>query len=320
MRVLITGGLGVNGVWVLRQLISQGHDITLTDFRRDFSAAHDIEDAVPFRLLDVTDAAAVNTTIAEVQPECVAHLAAIMPDEVVVDPMRGFNINTVGTVNVLEACRVNEIPRVIFTSSRACFGAAAGVHATGSYVPMPETYYPVRPNAYGRTKLAAEDMVGCYREIYSMSVASLRFASIFGPGRDARHGVFSLLSGLIESAYRGEPVHVESGGDQCSDFIYVEDVARGVIAAMTAESLDYPIYNISSGFKTSLREFASAINEVAGKPYITVGPGLDYYHANKDLYGILDNTRARENFDFILAYPIRAGIERYMSHLKSQPA
>ena len=68
------------------------------------------------------------------------------------------------------------------------------------------------------------------------------------------------------------------------------------------------------------REFADTINEVAGDNFITVGPGLDYYHSGKDIYGVLDNTRARESLGFTPAYTVRGGIQRYMSYLGSHAA
>jgi UDP-glucose 4-epimerase len=320
MRVLVTGGLGVNGVWVLRQLIEDGHQVTLLDTNPDFGVAKDLADSLEFHLVDVTDLDRVTAAIGAAAPDCVAHLAAVMPDTVVANPVRGFTVNTTGTLNVLEACRLHQVPRIVVAGSRAAYGESTGKYATGSYAPAPEDMPPFRPNAYGWTKIASEVVVQWYREIFSMSVACLRFSSIYGPGRDARHGVFSLLSGLIESAYRRESVHVPDGGDQCSDYLYVEDVARGMMAAITAEKLDYPIYNISTGHKTSLREFADTINEVAGDNFITVGPGLDYYHSGKDIYGVLDNTRARESLGFTPAYAVRGGIQRYMSYLGSHAA
>jgi UDP-glucose 4-epimerase len=315
VKVVVTGGLGVVGVWVIRQLLGDGWDVVVQEQRRDFSLAPDIEGRVSFEQVDVTDFDATHAAIGRAAPDCVVHLAAVLPDVVVENPIAGFGVNVGGTLNVLEASRQVAVPRVVVTSSRAVYGLSTGEHATGSYVPIPETYPPHLPNAYGWTKVSMEAVVQCYREIFGLATTCLRFCAIYGPGRDARHGIWNLLSGMIEAAHRHEPFHIPSGGDQRNDLIFVEDVARGIVAAVTASGLDHGVYNISSGQATLLRDFVAATNEAAGGEYVTVGPGLDYFQLSKDIYGVMDNTHARESLGFVPKYSIPAGIRRYMQLL-----
>jgi UDP-glucose 4-epimerase len=311
-RVAVTGGLGVSGVWVVRQLIAEGCDVVVYERHDDLSAAPDLLGRVRCELVDVTDFAALSAAVERDSPGCVVHLAAVLPDVVNARPRVGFAVNVGGTLNVLEAARVNGVARVVAASARAYYGVSTGEYATGRYRPIPEDYPPADPNSYGWTKVAMEDVVRWYRRDFGLSATSLRFSSIYGPGKAARHGVHNLISGMIESAHRHEPVTIESGGDQCTDFLFVEDAARGIVAAVLAPELAYDAYNICPGTKTSLREFARATNEAAGGEYVTVGPGLDYYGFGKDLYGILDDTRARRSLGFRANYTVAAGVRRYM--------
>ncbi len=315
MKVAVTGGLGVNGIWVVRQLLAEGCEVVVYERHTDVSAAPDLVDRVRCEVVDVTEFDALSAAVERDAPDCIAHLAAVLPNVVDADPRLGFAVNVGGTLNVLEAARINGRPRVVVASARAYYGVSTGVYATGSYAPMPETYPPDRPIAYGWTKVAMEDVVRWYRCNFGLSATSLRFSSIYGPGKDVRHGIHNLISGMIESAYRHEPQHIESGGDQCTDFLFVEDAARGIVAAVLAPELSYDAYNICPGTKTALREFAQAVNEAAGGEYVTVGPGLDYYNFGKDLYGILDDTRAREALGFRPAYTVATGVRRYMELL-----
>jgi UDP-glucose 4-epimerase len=315
MKVVVTGGLGVNGIWVVRQLLADGCEVAIFERRMDFTAAQDVKEAVRYLDIDVTDFPALSSAVEAEAPDCVVHLAAVLPDVVEAEPRTGFTVNVAGSLNVLDACRLHAVPRLVLASSRAYYGASHGPYATGSYAPIPETYVPDHPTSYGWTKVAMESIAQCYRFNYGMSVASLRFSAIYGPGRKARHGVFNLLSGMIESAYRHEPFHIESGGDQCNDYIFVEDVAGGIVASVRAPDLKYESYNISSGIKTSLRQFVDAVNEAAGGHYVTVGDGVNYYKLDKDIYGVMDNSRARESLNFTPRYSVPEGIRRYMSIL-----
>ncbi|MGH2556676.1 MAG: NAD-dependent epimerase/dehydratase family protein, partial [Actinomycetota bacterium] len=89
MKLLVTGGLGVNGIWVVRDLLSHGHDPVIIDRRKDFSLAPDLEHAVNTVVADITDIERLTRTMQEERIECVIHLAALMPTESQIDPRVG---------------------------------------------------------------------------------------------------------------------------------------------------------------------------------------------------------------------------------------
>jgi UDP-glucose 4-epimerase len=314
-KVVVTGGLGVNGIWVVRQLLADGCEVTVYERHDDLSDAPDLRGRIRCENLDVTDFEALSAAVELDAPDCLVHLAAVLPDVIDAQPLLGFTVNVGGTANVLEAARMHGVGRVVVASARAYYGVSTGVHATPSYVPMPETYLPDGPTSYGWTKVAMEDVVRWYRCNLGIEATSLRFSAIYGPGKQARHGVHNTISAMIESAFRHEPLHIETGGDQCTDYLFVEDAARGIVAAVVAPKLEYDAYNICPGTKTSLREFVQAVNDAAGGEYVTVGPGLDYLNMGKDLYGPLDDARARESLGYAPQHTIASGVRRYMELL-----
>ena len=126
MNILVTGGLGVNGCWVTRQLLEMGHQPIVLDNRPDFSLVSDIADEFPVVVGDIQDLATVTRTLKDHQVQRVCHLAAIYPDAADANPLLGFQVNAMATVQLLEASRIMEVERVVFTSSIAALSRLLG--------------------------------------------------------------------------------------------------------------------------------------------------------------------------------------------------
>jgi UDP-glucose 4-epimerase len=261
--------------------------------------------------VDITDFGGFLEALRAARPDRVVHMAAVMPDVVAAEPFRGFTVNLTGSLNALEAGRRLELERVILASSRTYYGTLEGKWGGPAYVPVPETYVPVNPSPYGSAKVAMEALADCYRQRFGLTVAAIRFASIYGPGKTARHGKFGLMSLMAESAFRGEQVHVDHGGDQPTDVIYVEDAMHGLVCAVLSPTLPHVAYNISSGRLTTLAEYAGAINALVGNELVTVGPGLDYFDVKHNIYGLLDGTRAAEDLGYAPRHDLASGLGRY---------
>jgi UDP-glucose 4-epimerase len=319
MRIAVTGANGVNGVWIVRELAELAHEIIAMDLGPAEPGV--LPDGVRSVVVDVTDFDGFIEALRAARPDRLVHMAAVMPDVVATDPLRGFTVNVVGSLNALEAGRRLELERVILGSSRTYYGTLAGKYGGPSYVPVPETYVPVNPSPYGSAKVSMEAITDSYRQRFGLTVAAIRFASIYGPGKTARHGKFGLMSLMAESAFRGEPVHVDHGGDQGTDVIYVEDAMHGLVCALLSPTLPHSAYNISSGRLTTLAQYAGAINALVGAELVTVGPGLDYFDVRTNIYGLLDGTRAAEDLGYAPRHDLASGLRRYRDeHARLSPA
>jgi UDP-glucose 4-epimerase len=313
MRVMVTGGLGVNGAWVVRELLAGGHDPVAVDVQADFRLLPDLEGQIEFEQLDVRDLDGLERVMRSRDVECVAHLAALIPADR--DPHAGFEINAMGTVNVLEAARRSEVRRVAFTSSKAVYAAMTGRHGHPEYVPIDESHprapFP-RLRVYSASKILAEE-AGCqYADAYGLEFLALRFAAIYAPGKHDRQANIGVLATIVENAMRGEPVRVEHGGDQGDDMMYVKDVANAVVRACVAERPRNWAFNVGTGTASTLREFADAVRAAVPGADIEVGAGFDHLGLGP-MYCVMDISRARDELGYEPRYGLREGVADYVA-------
>ena len=204
MNVLITGGLGVNGAVTARLMVKDGLRPVLMDNRMDLTLMGDIKDQVDIVIGDICDQAALEKAVDDYHVTHIAHLAALMPEPAEANPRLAVKVGTDGTINVLEVARAKNIKRVVFTSSKAAYGEITGEYAPPNCKPVREDYPKQPADLYGSMKVCCEELGRYYRETYGIEFIALRFVSIYGPGKEARHGPLSFYGQLIEKARSGE--------------------------------------------------------------------------------------------------------------------
>lgn len=318
MNILVTGGLGVNGCWVTRQLLEMGHRPIVFDNRADFSLLKDLEDRLELVLGDVLDFPRLVKTIKDYKVERICHLAAMYPEPADANPVRGFEVNALATVYILEAARLMEIDRVVYTSSYAALSVIDEKHRYPTYEPVSEDYpaYPTHGGVYGATKVASELMGHVYKNLYDLDFVALRFAAIFGPGKgDPRHGQMGYRwSQLVENAMLGIPTRYERGGDEQQDMTYARDVAHSVVLACLAakRGLKHQLFHVASGRGYTLHDFAAAVKEVFPDAEIEVGPGTNPRGGAQSLYLVFDISRAREELGYAPQFTLPEAVKDWV--------
>ena len=315
MKTLITGGTGVNGAATARLLVSGGERPLLLDNRVDVSLIADIADDVDVVTGDILDGAALKETVAARGVTHIVHMAALMPGPAEANPSLAIAIGVDGTLNVLEAARACGVRRVIYTSSNAFVGDIRGRHGHPDFVPLDESLPPNPADLYGVTKVCSETLGHYYRRRYGVEFVALRYPSIYGPGKLARHGVLALYGKIIEDAMTGREVRIPQGGDQRNDAVYVGDVAHSVALALQAEGLTQWTFNIGTGRGVTLRDFAEVLKRFYPEARIDIGPGLDFRDGYKQSYCVFDIGRAREQLGYEPRYPLERGIEDYIESI-----
>lgn len=315
-RVAVTGALGVNGVFVLRSLLSRGVKVLATGHRKDFSLGTDLEGSVDFAQVDVTRIEGLRDSFEKFAPNSVIHLAAILPVEGQKDPHRGFEVNIMGTANVLRAARETGVRRVVFTSSKAAYGEVHGRHAHPRYDPISESDRCYPWAIYDHAKLASEGIGENYARTGGPEFVSLRFATIFGPGKVGKHGPMSIASAIVENAVKGVATNIKQGADQQDDYIYAVDAANAIVdATLFSKVLRHNVYNIGSGRGTPLSEYAEIVKSFIPSAKIEIGEGLDHMNFGVSYYSVFDCSRALE-FGFVPP-DVRGGIEAFIRHLQN---
>lgn len=315
MNVLITGGMGVNGAVTARLLVEEGFRPVLLDNRMDLSLMRDIKDRVDCVEADVCDASALEGVVEKYKITHIAHLAALMPEPAEANPRLGVKVGVGGTVNVLETARARKIKRVVFTSSKAAYGEIDGAEGPPSYKPLREDYRKHPADLYGSIKVCCEELGRYYRETYGIEFIALRYVSIYGPGKEARHGPLSFYGQLIERARSGEKWVVPQGGDQPNDVVYVGDVARSVYLALKAPTPGQWTFNIGTGRPWTPRDFLNAASKLFPDHKIELGPGPSNLGRSKQSYCVFDISAAKKHIGYEAAFAVEQGVRDYVATL-----
>ena len=195
-----------------------------------------------------------------------------------------------GTVNVLEAARLFDVRRVVYTSAKGIYGPVLGEYGPPKYKPIPEDMPKDPQRIYDSAKLMGEQTGLYYANNMGVDVAVLRFATTYGPGKTARHGKMGVTSQIVENPFHGLPFHHPQGGEAKDDFIYNKDFALGIYLATVAEKVPSRVYNIGGGIGLTLNDFADVLRKQIPGADIKIGPGVNFLGMPYPPHGIYDVT------------------------------
>lgn len=255
MRILVTGGAGFLGSALASTLVKQGHEVLVLD---DLSAGDQtrLDSRVFFHRGAITDRPKLWTLLQGVQ--CVYHLAArVLVAESILYPREYNDVNVGGTVALLEAMRDVGVPRLVFASSGAIYGAQA-------QQPVSETMPPNPRSPYAVSKLAAEYYVHTIGSLWGTTTVALRIFNAYGPGQPLLPSHSPVVPRFMYQALGGGSLVIFGNGDQTRDFVHVDDVVRALSAALTADDVARRTINIGSGEETSISQVAEYVLALTG--------------------------------------------------------
>jgi UDP-glucose 4-epimerase len=267
MKLLVTGGAGYIGSIVAGRLLAAGHEVVVLDnLERGHREA--VPDGARLEIADLLDREAVERVVGN-GFDGVLHFAALaLVGESVAHPERYYRTNVGGTLNLLDAMRVADIRRLVFSSTCAVYGQPDAV-------PIPETAAPNPSNAYGASKLAVDGMIGDFCGAHGLGAISLRYFNVAGAsnGRGEDHDPETHLIPNILRAALGVTDHVDvygtdyptPDGTAIRDYIHIEDLAAAHLLALEGvRPGEHLIFNLGNGDGFSVREVIAAVTEVTG--------------------------------------------------------
>jgi UDP-glucose 4-epimerase len=242
MKVLVTGGAGFIGSHVTEWLIESGVEVVVLD---NLSSGKRASVNPRARLYEADICGEeIHTFFAHERFDCVDHHAAQMNvRRSVEDPVFDARVNILGSLNLLQAAVATGVKKVVFASTG---GAIYGEQLT---FPADETHqtYPMSP--YGVAKLAVEKYLAFYAEVYGLPYTALRYANVYGPRQDP-HGEAGVVAIFSQHLLAHKPAIINGDGEQTRDFIYVDDVVRANVLAVTTDLRG--LYNVGTGIETSV--------------------------------------------------------------------
>src|SRR3954470_13334578 len=245
MRVLVTGGSGFIGSHVGDKLNEDGVTHRIFDLLR---SPHHTPGEIDTFVGSLMDPEALRLAMAGCH--AVVHLAAVADvKDVHNEPTYAENINTRGTLNVLEAARKAGVERVIYGSTTWVYSDCAERSVDE------DTVIAAPSHLYTATKLAGETYCRSYAELYGLEYTILRFGIPYGPR--ARDG--AVVPTFVRKALAGEPLTIAGGGRQSRRFVYVEDLADGVVRALAPVAANR-IYNLVGGEDVTILEVAETVS------------------------------------------------------------
>lgn len=281
MKILVTGGAGFIGSHIVDQLITEGHEVAVVDslWEEGGGKESNLNPAARFYRADITDEAALSRIFDEVRPEAVSHQAAQHSVAVSTkNPQLDARVNVLGLLNVLTNTARVGAKKIVFASSGATYG-------TPTRLPIDEDTIQRPESPYGITKLVAEHYLRYWHEANDLNFTALRYGNVYGPRQDP-NGEAGVIAIFAKRFLTHQPVRIDWDGEQRKDYVFVKDVARANVLALTRGDND--IFCIGSGKPTSVNEIYKALADLTGyEPEIVRAPKrpgdiyLSYFNSGK---------------------------------------
>ena len=230
----------------------------------------------------------------------VFHLAALWLLQCHEYPRSAFDVNIQGTFNVMEACVLENVEKLVYSSSASVYGDAM-------QEPMREDHPFNNKNFYGATKIACEAMLRSYHHRYNLDYVGLRYMNVYGPRQDYHGAYIAVIMKMLDAIDQGTSPTIMGDGSEAFDFVAVEDCALANVKAIMAEASD-DFYNVGTGKRTSLREIAEKLLNLTGCNYPIQYAARSQATLVKNRIGC--PIKARQDIDFEAEVDLDEGLKR----------
>lgn len=282
MKVLVTGGAGFIGSHVVDLLIKAGHQVAIVDnlWEQGGGKLENINPGASFYKMDIRDPA-LSEVFEKEHPEAICHLAAQHSVKISTDdPSHDASVNILGLINILQNATRFGVRKIIFSSSGASYGTVEKMPVNESTLQKPES-------PYGITKMTSEHYLRFWKDMHGLDYTILRYGNVYGPRQDPM-GEAGVIAIFARQILLGEPVRIDWDGEQQKDYVYVEDVARANVLALTAGNSE--TYCIAYGKGTSVNAlYRGLVNQIGHEVEIKRAPKrpgdiyLTYFDCTKAL-------------------------------------
>jgi len=314
MRILITGGAGFIGSQLAKSLLEKRHEIVVIDNLNDYYdpaiKRANIEMLSTYELFtfvegDIRSIADLEDIFSKDKITQVVHLAAqagVRPS--IQDPKLYYDVNIIGTLNILETMRKYGCKKMIF-------GSSSSVYGNNTETPFSESHavdHPISP--YAATKKSGELLCYNYHHLYNFDIFCLRFFSVYGPGQRPEMAIAKFTDAILN----GKDIPMYGDGSSERDYTYVEDIVDGIILSMK-NLRGYNVFNLGESTTISLKNLIALIEKSCGKEsHITQLP----MQAGDVSITYADISKAKALLGYQPKTTIEQGVANYVKWYKTQ--
>jgi UDP-glucose 4-epimerase len=272
-KLIVTGGAGFIGSHLCEYLIDKGFKVICLDNLENGNKKNliNLEKNRNFTFYK-TDINTVNfNNKAFKNVECVFHLAAladIVPS--IENPLKYFNTNFNGTINILEIIRRNKIKKIVYAASSSCYGIPSFINNKVKKVSETFPTNPLYP--YAESKYLAENAIKHWANVYDFSYVSLRLFNVFGPRSRSNKHYGAVIGTFISQKLNNKPFTIVGDGKQTRDFVYVADVVKAFYLSYK-NKVKNEIINIGLSKPVSVKKLTSLIDKKNKVVYLPERPG-----------------------------------------------
>jgi len=257
---LVTGGCGFIGSHIATRLVKEGKKVKILDNLSTGKVENiqHIKNEVEFIEGDIRNYELLEKKLQNVN--YIFHQAALVSVvKSIKNPILCNEINTCGTLNLLEAAKNNQVKKVIMASSAAIYGDEPTL-------PKKEQMLREPLSPYAASKITLEDYGKIYDNIFDLKTVSLRYFNVYGPRQDPSSpysGVLSIFSNAF--AKKNPEIIIYGDGKQTRDFIYVKDIVKANMIALKNDSMNGKVYNVACGKQNSLMDVIEVLENITNK-------------------------------------------------------
>ena len=314
-RNIVVGGLGLIGRAVTRLLLEKGQEVVILDPAPPAQLAPGIRDSVEIVRTDITNWSQVMDAVKSAKVNNIYHLAALLPPTTEQNPAAAYAVNLTGTYNILEAARLLDVDKVIFSSTTAVWGSDLP-----DPIPNDQDQRPI--TMYGTTKVCCERLGEYYSSRYELDFRSIRFICIMGPGRVPGVGWTAYTSLVIEEAAKGNPFVLKVKPDLRLHFLYLKDAAYSLYDIGNADGtkLTRRVYNVD-GYAATTDDIVNAVLKYVPEAQIEYRFDPEYQHVMETQYALLtkrtDDSLARTDWGWAPHYSLDSAVADFVKDVQS---
>jgi len=260
LKVLVTGGAGFIGSHLVDKLMAEGYEVAVLDDlstgKSENISQHDSDSKFSFVRGDITSKEDVQKSLEGV--DAVVHEAALTSVPLSIEKPELVNkVNVEGTKTLLEESASAGVKRFVYASSCAVYGEVneLPIHEDAALKPM---------SPYGESKLAAEAQCKSFYDERGLETVCLRYFNVYGP-RQTFGPYAGVILHFLERLKANKPPIIHGDGEQTRDFVYVNDVVRGSLLALTRKEAAGQVINIGTGAATSINQLCGAVLKITGR-------------------------------------------------------